>query len=55
MMKQIFLPSGGSARTRVSTPRWACWRSATMAPRKVSQTSSQRDSSSEVVIPELKT
>ena len=53
-MKQTRLPSGGSARTSVSTPRWACWRNATMAPRNVSQTSSQRDSSSEVAMPELK-
>ena len=53
-MKQIRLPAGPSIRTSVSTPRCECSRTATMAPRKVSHTSSQRDNSSEIVIPELK-
>ena len=52
--REMRLPVGGSARTRVSTPRCACSRSATMAPRNVSQTISQRDSSSDTVMPELK-
>ncbi len=54
MMKQIRLPAGDRIRTRLSTPRCECSRTATMAPRKVSHTNSQRDNSSETVMPELK-
>ena len=52
---QTFLPAGPSLPTSMSVPR--CWllRTATTAPRKVSQTNSQRDSSSEMLNPELKT
>ena len=53
-IRQARLPAFGRRRTRASTPRWPCWRRATMAPRKVSQTKSQRETSSETVMPELK-
>ena len=52
--RQARLPQFGRRLTRLSTPRWPCSRIATMAPRKVSQTNSQRDTSSDTVIPELK-
>jgi hypothetical protein len=51
---QIFLPSGPSLPTSMSVPRWALLRRAATAPRKVSQTNSQRESSSEMLKPELK-
>ena len=52
-MKQIRLPAGGSPHERIDA-EMRCSRTATMAPRKVSHTNSQRDSSSETVMPELK-
>ena len=52
-MKQAFLPHTGSRDTTESIPRWAWSRSATTAPTNTSQTNSQRDSSSEIEIPEL--
>ncbi len=52
-MKQAFLPHAGSRDTTESIPRWAWSRSATTAPTNTSQTNSQRDSSSEIEIPEL--
>ena len=52
--RQTFLPHTGRRATSMSVPRWPCSLSATMAPRKVSQTNSQRDISSLTVMPELK-
>jgi len=52
--RQIFLPMTGSCPTTMSMPRWPCSRSATRAPRKVPQMKSQRETSSDTVMPELK-
>ena len=48
------LARGGSRDTSMSVPRWACSRSATTAPMNVIQTNSQRETSSDTVIDELK-
>jgi hypothetical protein len=48
------LPTTGSRETSMSLPRCACSRIATIAPRNVSQTKSQRETSSDTVMPELK-
>ncbi|MNY21434.1 hypothetical protein D3C86_1549810 [compost metagenome] len=52
--RQAFLPNSGSRDTSMSVPRWACSLSATIAPRKVTHTNSQRETSSDTVMPELK-
>src|SRR5690606_32736651 len=52
--KQARRTGRGIRRTTMSVPRWARSLSATMAPRKVSHTNSQRESSSEIRMPELK-
>ena len=54
MTRQTFLPVGPRWLTSISVPRWACSCSATTPPRKVSQTNSQREISSEIEMPELK-
>ena len=51
---QIFLPNGPRRPTSMSVPRCPLSRKATMAPRKVNQTKSQRESSSDTLKPELK-
>ena len=52
--RQIFLPRRGRRDTSASVPRWPCSRRATTAPMNVSHTNSQRETSSDMVRPELK-
>jgi len=51
--RQVFLPRTDRRATSVSVPRCAPSFRATMPPRKVNQTNSQRDSSSDTAMPEL--
>ena len=52
--KQNFLPPADRRDTRMSVPRCARSCSATMPPKKVSQTNNQRDNSSDTAIPEFR-
>ena len=51
--RHAFLPHNGRRETSMSVPRCARSFSATMAPRKVIHTKSQRDTSSDTVMPLL--
>ena len=53
-MRQAFLPAFGRRATSMSVPRWPCSLIATIAPRKVIHTNSQRETSSLIVMPESK-
>jgi hypothetical protein len=53
--RQMRLPVDPSRPTSTSVPRWPWSFNATMAPRKVNHTNSQRETSSLTAMPELKT